>query len=91
MEPISSQVFLGLVAGFACTTVYEFMHRLISKLRGKETIIRIKGYHLHHSIPGLMFVVFNLKDFNPFWLGIGLGIILRHLYSEDNFRFVDKT
>lgn len=57
----------------------------------------IYGYHLHHSVLGLIsigwgfYLMFN-KTGNPFfWIGLGIGIIIVHTVVDGKVIFIEKV
>ncbi len=83
-------LLLGIVLGYLVTVVYELAHVMLGKILKEKPIVKIKDYHLHHSLYGLgMFVLFFFFTY-AIILGSGIGIILRHTHSEKKFTFIDK-
>jgi len=83
-------LLIGLVIGCVATIIYEYIFDLIWYLTGKQPIISIFGWHLHHSLYGIfVIIIFFLLFINYIFLGIGLGVIIRHTQDE-KFVFIDR-
>ncbi len=56
----------------------------------------IRGYHFHHTSHGLLTSLSSfpliMKDFfkGVYMMGIGVGIIVHHFFSEKNLKLFDK-
>jgi len=85
------KIILGLIAGIIFTILYELIYKIIKKRRkGKELLLIVKGYHVHHSNIGLIPIVIDIFLRTYYLLGFGIGIIIWHTISEKRFVFVDK-
>ena len=84
-----SGLALGLIAGIIVEMIVQslfiFTHRYIKE----SPIVRVKGRHLHHSIYGVVLLIFFIFTLIPFLLGAGVGIIAMHTYREKKFAIID--
>jgi hypothetical protein len=78
-------LLFSLILGMPLAAFYEY---LMLKIPGKKGLI-IKGYRLHHSIYGLIFITMGLALQSIFCIGLGLGILIQHTLT-DGFRFISK-
>lgn len=76
--------------GYILTAIYETGVEFLKKKRGKYVIIRFKGYHLHHSLYGLILLIIWIIMSKPVILGASTGIIVRHTKKEKKLTFIDK-
>ncbi len=82
---------LGIVFGIIFTVIYELIYNLIKRRRkGKELLLTIKGYHIHHSSLGLIPIILDIFFKTYYLIGFGVGIIIWHTISEKKFVFIDK-
>lgn len=81
---------IGFLLGIVFSTFGENVYESYCKKIQKQPCFRLKGFHFHHSIYGLAPIGINLftETFHPFWVGIGIGIILRHTFNERKFTFI---
>jgi len=86
-----STLIIGFLIGFSMTFIYELTHGFLGNKIKKEIKVVIKGFHLHHSIYGLILFIFCLMYSSPFLFALGLGTIARHTHSEKKFTFIDKN
>jgi hypothetical protein len=83
--------FIGLLIGFYCSHVQYFIYK---RTRQLAVIGRQRGYHLHHSLFGLilytlpLFIHMSLLQVF-FVVSIGTGIIIDHTLKE-GFIFITK-
>jgi len=84
---VLAELILGLIFGILFTIIYEFLLKIIPSL----PIVKLNGFHFHHSIYGVIFIVVYFFVKIPLLLGIGLGIILWHSWNEKKFVFINKT
>lgn len=87
---------LGIVA----TLVFEQILKRNKKLRHRYYMHHqmFFGYHVHHSLYGLLSVVVSLIVFATgnsesaiFWFMFGIGIIFEHTASDGRFIFIEKV
>lgn len=75
------------LAGVLVTRLYERL------TRGMMVVIR--GYHLHHSLYGVVLVLLAvlLREWvNPaIPAGLAAGVIVQHTFSERRFVFIDRV
>ena len=71
-------VFLGLVLGLVGTVIFEKGLKLIHNHIKENPTVMIKGYHVHHSIIGVLLYGVYMFEHLPILLGIGTGIIVQH-------------
>jgi hypothetical protein len=93
-------IFLfGLLGGILLTWIFELVLKTNKKLKHRYYMHHeiIFGYHVHHSVYGLIFLLVSLIYFFShqtvsfiFCVGMGVGIILEHTVSERRFVFVNK-
>ena len=97
-----SLIFLILesfIFGVAITWIFEQILKDNKKLRAKyyrhhEILF---GFHVHHSIYGLVAIIISLFYFfinnghyGIFWFVLGFGIIFEHTLSDGRFVFIEK-
>jgi hypothetical protein len=82
---------VAFVLGFAAAYFYEIITFIIGRqiLATDNPGLIIYGYRLHHSLYGLLFLVFWAKHRKEFYLGFGLGIIVQHTMFG-GFQFISK-
>jgi len=96
---IASTILIGIISGIATTLLFEFILKTNKKLRNRyyrhhEILF---GYHVHHSIYGLFFIIAgvvfyfnkNISD-ALFYISFGIGIIIQHTLSSQKFVFIEK-
>ena len=83
-------VFLGLLLGLIGTIIFEKGLKLVHRHIKENPTVIIKGYHIHHSIIGLLLYAIYIFDQIPILLGIGTGIIVQHTIHDGKFVIVDK-
>lgn len=86
-----AEFLLGLITGF----LGGFLWNEVTALIGSQNYAHVNGYHLHHSMFGIIsFVIalINKNDPPKFWffIGFGIGIILEHIILNDGFKFITK-
>jgi di/tricarboxylate transporter len=89
----------GLLVGILLTWIFELIIKTNKKLHHRyykqhETIF---GYHVHHSVYGLIFLLVSIIyilnqqiESSILTAGMGVGVILEHTVSERRFVFVNK-
>lgn len=78
-------LLLGLLLGLIIT--YLLQKRKFLK---KNTLI-ISGYHIHHSVLGVLLILIGLiLSTNYFLIGIGIGIIIAHTIANKELLFINK-
>ncbi len=83
----NSEVALILSAIFGIVLAYFWEYFCTHIIKKKE--LRLFGWRLHHSIYGIIFVVVGLFNQNIINIGIGVGILIQHTFT-DGFRFISK-
>lgn len=83
-------VFLGLLLGLIGTRIYEKGLKLVHNHIKENPTVMIKGYHIHHSILGVLLYGVYLFEHLPILLGIGTGIIVQHTIHDGKFVIVNK-
>ena len=84
-------LLVGFLLGYLFALFYEKCFLLIEKKKNKKPYVIIKGYHFHHSIYGLIAILFSIIFASGLLFGFGLGIIIRHTYDfEGKFTFIEK-
>jgi hypothetical protein len=90
---------LWVVVGILGTWIFEFILKRNRRLRDRyynrhEIIL---GYHIHHSIYGLLFLLAGIvlaftsqRDVAPVYAAVGIGIIIMHTISSKRFVFIEK-
>ena len=82
--------------GYFGASIYEYLARKIGKkIFNKESLV-LFGYKLHHSLYGLLGLLFSLMlfingkiMFSEILLGLSFGTIVQHTVT-DGFRFLSK-
>jgi hypothetical protein len=87
-------IFTSFVLGYFLAFLWEFVTAKVLKI---DHFARQKGFHLHHSIFGLICYIFSvyylfLGDINNFmyFIAFGSGIISQHIRTKDGFVFITK-
>lgn len=81
----TNSIVIASLFGFILATLWEmFCVKII-----KKTSLIILGYRLHHSLYGLLFVIFGFELQNNILFGLGIGILIQHTIT-DGFRFLSK-
>lgn len=88
---VFKEIIFGFIVGFILTKFYEWVYLILNKKLKKQIIVKLKGFHIHHSIYGLFFIGLSTGLKNLFLLGIGLGIIVQHTIFDKKFTFIDKN
>ena len=94
-------IFLFLfwvVAGMFATWIFEFILKTNKSLRHRYYKLHsdFLGFHLHHSLYGILFVLFSFVLFDTkyenwfLYTAFGVGIIAMHTISEKQFIFIEK-
>jgi len=90
---------IGLMFGLLITLMLEFFLKTNKKLRRRYYWHHniFLGYHTHHSIYGLFFILFGIifyfiKDIpaSIFSISAGFGVIIVHTISDGRFIFWEK-
>ena len=90
---------MGLLAGVVATLIFELILKTNKKL--KDRYYRhheiFWGYHIHHSMYGLMSIIASIilflaeyKTDALFYFSFGIGIIAEHTISDGRFVFIEK-
>ena len=86
----------GLLIGLITTSFIEVIIFNVPYLRENywDNPKLIFGYHFHHSLLGLLFVITGLfaplkKNRRLLLIGIGLGIIIIHTISDGRLIFIE--
>ncbi len=74
-------IILFLIAA-PLTFVYGITIDHFNRKREELLQFKVKGFHLHHSLIGLVLVVFSIFTSNTLFLSVGLGIIVGHGFEE---------
>ena len=82
-------LLLSIFAGIVVAFVYENVMKYLGKSIFNKHAFIIKDYKLHHSLYGLICFAIYAGTNNEFYLGIGLGIIIQHTFT-DGFKFIEK-
>jgi len=95
-----SIIFIGLMVGLCATIIFEFILKSNKWLwhRYYQHHFVIAGYHVHHSVYGLLFILAGIilyfyQGFNTalFYIMIGFGIITQHtLSAKGRVVFIEK-
>ena len=84
-------VFLGLILGLVGTVIFERGLKLVHKHVKENPTVMIRGYHIHHSIIGVLLYCVYMFEHVPILLGIGTGIIVQHtILHKGHFVIVNK-
>jgi len=83
-------LIIGLFIGYIGIILYEGGWTSIKKVFGKEIIVRIKKWHVHHSMYGIALLTIWPFFMSPLIFGAGVGVILRHT-QQDGFKFIGKN
>lgn len=92
-------LIIGLVSGIVLTWVFEFVLKHNKKLRHRYYWHHqlFRGWHIHHSIYGIFFILLNIAMFlyehemtDFFYTALGVGIIIMHTISDGRFIFIEK-
>ena len=96
---VASTILIGIISGIATTLLFEFILKTNKKLRNRyyrhhEILF---GYHAHHSVYGLLFIIAgvifyfnkNISD-SLLYISFGVGIIIQHTLSDGHFVFIEK-
>jgi hypothetical protein len=92
-------ISIGIIYGIAATLLFEFILKTNKKLRHRYYSHHeiLFGYHIHHSMYGLMFILvavilYTNKDIPDalFCASFGVGIIIQHTISDRKFVFIEK-
>lgn len=90
---------IGFLLGIIATWLFEVVLKTNKKLKNRyyrhhEILF---GYHVHHSLYGILFIIIsiilffqNQKQAALFWLAFGIGIIILHTISSGRFVFIEK-
>ena len=83
-------IFVGLILGLVGTMVFEKGLKLVHNHVKENPTVIIKGYHIHHSIVGVLLYGVYFFEHMPLLLGIGTGIIVQHTIHDKKFVIVNK-
>lgn len=96
---IASTILIGIMSGLAMTILFEFVLKTNKRLRNRyyKQHNVLFGYHAHHSVYGLFFIIAgvafyfnkNISD-SLFYISFGIGIIIQHTLSANRFVFIEK-
>lgn len=86
-----SYLIYGCLTGYLLTALYEYFFRLVQVKTSKKPIVRFRGWHLHHSLYSIPFIIMAYISASLFLFGAGLGIKIRHIQSEKSFSFIDRS
>lgn len=78
-----NSIFIFLVAA-ALTYGYGVFKKKSNKGKDKP-LLRVKGYHLHNSLWGILLMLLPLFEIDIVWFFIGLGIVVGHGFEEVQF------
>lgn len=88
--------FSFIIFGITGSFLYEYLTRKIGEKYFKKDALIVKGYRLHHSLYGLIGLMFSLFFFLngrieafQVLIGLSIGILVQHTLT-DGFRFVSK-
>jgi hypothetical protein len=86
-------IIIGSVAGLFLTMMIEYLLYL-KFVDLWENPITYYGYHVHHSVYGLLSMCFGLFFIKKprlfyFLMGLGVGIIIAHTINDGRFVFID--
>ncbi len=99
MKEILTTFFIGLVFGIIPFGLIEVIGKSVPLLKEnfydnpKQLIL---GYHVHHTVLGLISIVWGIysilqKSSKPyFWIGLGLGMIIIHTIADGRLVFIEK-
>lgn len=89
-------IFCFTIIGYLGACVYEYAAKKIGKAAFHRTTLVVFGYRWHHSIYGLIGLVFSIIFFfnarltvSGILLGLSFGILIQHTVT-DGFRFLSK-
>ena len=77
--------FFWILCGIIGATLYE---HFVPRIFKKEALI-IVGHRLHHSLYGLVAIIFGAALQNNALFAMGIGIVIQHT-ATDGFRFFSK-
>lgn len=89
----------GIIFGLLITFIFEMILKTNVKWRVEyyEKHQTFLGYHLHHSMYGVAFMLLGVILFfrhqtvsSIFFMGVGVGVIIMHTVSESRFVFIEK-
>jgi len=84
-------VIISFISGLVFAYIYENLP--FYKFTGKKALI-VLGYRLHHSLYGLIFILFALLNIfsinNLLLISAGLGIIFEHYLTGGGLDFITK-
>lgn len=87
------EIFTGLIIGLFFTGLFEFIVYFNFKnvWDNPQTYF---GYHIHHSVVGLISIIIGLFFINRlrvayFLVGLGLGIIILHTITDGRLVFIE--
>jgi hypothetical protein len=76
---------LIIALGYVGISIFEFIAINIIK---KDRLV-VLNHRLHHSIYGLLFIIFGFIFSKLFLIFLGIGVMLQHTIT-DGFRFISK-
>lgn len=91
-------IVIGLLLGLILTLIFEkisLSNKELKKLWDNPKTI--KGFHIHHSVPGLIIFLFGTYLFliniekGLFLIGFGIGIIIVHTITDGRFIFIERN
>jgi hypothetical protein len=88
---INLKLITSFILGFAAAYLYEILAYVLAMniFHQNNPGLIIGGYRLHHSLYGLLFLIFGVAQKKEFYLGFGLGIIVQHT-MYDGFWLISR-
>jgi len=82
----------GLILGLVATAIWEVSMYFIPFLKNKywDKPTRIFGYHVHHSVFGLLGIMVGILIVRWYVVGLGVGIIVIHTIGDGRLVFIEK-
>jgi len=86
---------MNLIISFISGMVFAYIYENLPfyKFTGRKALI-ISGYRLHHSLYGLLLILFAILNILPInnllLISAGLGIILEHYLTGGGLDFITK-
>ena len=102
MRNVIYPFIVGLLFGIISFGLLEIIGWNVPYLRQKfygnpsEIPTLIFGYHIHHSVLGIISIGWGIySSFSKsrkqyFWIGLGFGIILTHTVADGKLVFIEK-
>jgi hypothetical protein len=103
MEDVVYQFIMGLLIGIIPFGLIEFIGWNVPSLRKKfygkpkDNPTLIFGYHVHHTVLGLLSLIWGLYLFSTqsdnsfFLIGLGIGMIIIHTVAHKKLVFIEKV